>query len=627
MGTTRSSKRSGRTITRRLGAVIAVLAAALLLTAFAGMAVAETSADDGAAQAAEKVSINVKAKWVDDDDADGIRPASVNVQLMADGKIAKDDKDKPVIITLSAAKEWKGTVKAPAKKDGKAIKYTVAPKAIDKYKSAVKGPEAGKDAQSFEVTFTHEASDAAEDKAAPVPAADEKAADEGKDDKAADDKADAADDKAAGDKAGEDKADAADDKAADDKADDASDDKDDAADDSASDGKDAAKPAAADDDAKADEGDSDAKPGVAPMADDDPISVTKVWEDNDDAAKARPDSVALSLVVNDEVKETIELTAANGWKGGFTYTPDTQDTKFDVQEKAVEGYTPEVSGDVNEGFTVTNTYTAPEPEMIEISVTKAWSDSNDADGLRPDAVTVHLLANGEDTEQAVVLSADESWKGAFEPVAKEIDGAAVEYTVEEETVDGYTSEVSGDAEGGFTITNTHKVEKKDDGKKDDGKKDSDNKDKASKNDTKKVTPTCTVTATKVWKDNNNAKKTRTNVTLHLQKKVNGEWTTITGQDKAIAANAAGDALKVSWTGLPAEDANGKAIEYRVTEAWTKNYTSKITGDVKSGFTVTNTLGGVPKTGDSSGAGAATAVVLVIAAAGVLVATRRSRTRE
>ena len=40
-----------------------------------------------------------------------------------------------------------------------------------------------------------------------------------------------------------------------------------------------------------------------------------------------------------------------------------------------------------------------QPETIDISGAKTWDDANDQDGLRPDSITIHLMANG--VEKAV----------------------------------------------------------------------------------------------------------------------------------------------------------------------------------------------------------------------------------
>ncbi|MBF0911926.1 MAG: Cna B-type domain-containing protein, partial [Atopobiaceae bacterium] len=48
-----------------------------------------------------------------------------------------------------------------------------------------------------------------------------------------------------------------------------------------------------------------------------------------------------------------------------------------------------------------------------------------------------------------------NWTGSFSGLDKyTADGTEIAYTVKEDEVAGYTSEVSGDATSGFTVTNT-----------------------------------------------------------------------------------------------------------------------------------------------------------------------------
>ena len=99
---------------------------------------------------------------------------------------------------------------------------------------------------------------------------------------------------------------------------------------------------------------------------------------------------------------------------------------------------------------MTNTYTKIPPETITITVKKVWDDNNDKDGIRPDSVTVVLKANGEETGDELVLSADNDWTGEFADVDKtDSEGEEIEYTVEEKEVpEGYTATVDGGAESG-----------------------------------------------------------------------------------------------------------------------------------------------------------------------------------
>ncbi len=81
-----------------------------------------------------------------------------------------------------------------------------------------------------------------------------------------------------------------------------------------------------------------------------------------------------------------------------------------------------------------------------------WDDTNDQDGVRPDSVTVNLM-NGNTVERTQTVSADDDWTFDFyaEP-------SAGDYSISQESVDGYDTVVAGSIENGYTITNTHEPE-------------------------------------------------------------------------------------------------------------------------------------------------------------------------
>ena len=82
---------------------------------------------------------------------------------------------------------------------------------------------------------------------------------------------------------------------------------------------------------------------------------------------------------------------------------------------------------------------------------KVWADAAVA---RPEKVTVNLL-NGDAVIDSIELSEENGWAGSFNDLPKyALDGSEAEYTVAEVPVDGFTSEVTGDMAGGFTVTNT-----------------------------------------------------------------------------------------------------------------------------------------------------------------------------
>jgi len=93
--------------------------------------------------------------------------------------------------------------------------------------------------------------------------------------------------------------------------------------------------------------------------------------------------------------------------------------------------------------------TPPTPEKQDIPVKIVWMDDNNADGKRPDAVTVELITQGSVVSDAEI-GADSSWEHVFENVLS--DKA---YSVEQEKVDGYTTTYSGNAKDGFVITNVY----------------------------------------------------------------------------------------------------------------------------------------------------------------------------
>ena len=195
------------------------------------------------------------------------------------------------------------------------------------------------------------------------------------------------------------------------------------------------------------------------------VSVSKVWEDEDNQDGLRPETVEVQLLANGEaVGEPLVLGTDGVWDGEWTDLPATDETgteiTYTVAEVDVpEGYESKITGDAEQGFTITNTH---EPETTSISVAKVWDDSEDEDGLRPLTVSVQLMANGEPAldaegnEVVMELSADSGWEASFDDVPVYADGEAIVYAVEELDVpEDYEPAVEGDAEQGFTITNFH----------------------------------------------------------------------------------------------------------------------------------------------------------------------------
>lgn len=87
-------------------------------------------------------------------------------------------------------------------------------------------------------------------------------------------------------------------------------------------------------------------------------------------------------------------------------------------------------------------------EKCQIPVEKIWDHGTNPESSRPAAVTVNLK-NGETVIDSMTLTADCDWKGVFTELP--VGG---NYSVEEDSVPRYATEVSGNANDGFVIKNT-----------------------------------------------------------------------------------------------------------------------------------------------------------------------------
>ena len=100
---------------------------------------------------------------------------------------------------------------------------------------------------------------------------------------------------------------------------------------------------------------------------------------------------------------------------------------------------------------VSNNTIVNQSKTTSITVTKAWDDGDDQDGLRPDYVTVQLYADGTAHGDPVEVKAADGWTYTWTNLPKNEKGEAIVYTVAEINVpEGYEAQVDG-----LTITNTH----------------------------------------------------------------------------------------------------------------------------------------------------------------------------
>ena len=237
---------------------------------------------------------------------------------------------------------------------------------------------------------------------------------------------------------------------------------------------------------------------------------------------------------------TFKIAEKAGSDTSIKYDTKTVTATVTVVDKGKGALEATVSYDDEKAFE--NTYT---PTKTEVPVKKVWKDENNQDGKRPTSVTVKLLADGQDTGKTLELTEANGWAGSFKDLDADKGGTPIKYTVVEVTVAGYTSEITGDAASGFTITNSYSPE------------------------------TVDVKATKNWDDANNQDGKRpTKITINLL--ADGEKVA----SKEVQAAADG-----TWTATFEKLAKykaGKEIKYTVTEEAVAEYEATITD-----FTITN----------------------------------------
>ena len=238
-------------------------------------------------------------------------------------------------------------------------------------------------------------------------------------------------------------------------------------------------------------------------------------------------------------KYTISEVA--GSEPGVTYDTTVQEVEVKVEKVSATELKATASKEAKD-LVFTNKYT---PAKTEVSVKKVWKDADNQDGKRPTSITVKLLADGQDTGKTLELTEANGWAGSFTDLDADKDGASIKYTVVEEPVTGYTSEVTGDATSGFIITNTYTPE------------------------------TVDVTVTKNWNDADNQDGKRPDkITVNLL----ADGTKVGSREIQAAADG-------TWTAKfekLAKYKDGKEIKYTVTEEAVAGYESSI-----DNFTITN----------------------------------------
>ena len=261
--------------------------------------------------------------------------------------------------------------------------------------------------------------------------------------------------------------------------------------------------------------------------------------------------------------QTVNASAAkdgdqNNWEFSFEapkYDAEGKEIVYTVMEKALDGYLTEITGNQKDGFVITNTENpTPHDEKITIKVDKKWL------GKVADEITVYLMNGASVVEEKTVNASaakdgdENTWELTFEAPKYDKDGNEITYTVAEAALAGYTTEIVGNQNDGFVITN---------------------KENPTPNDEK-----VTIKVDKKWLG-----KVGDKITVSL---MNGtQIVQVKTVDASVAVNGDQNTWELTFE-APKYDADHNEITYTVAEAEMEGYTTEISGNQKDGFVITNT---------------------------------------
>ncbi|APB32084.1 Cna B-type domain-containing protein [Vagococcus teuberi] len=285
-------------------------------------------------------------------------------------------------------------------------------------------------------------------------------------------------------------------------------------------------------------------------------SVYKKWDDQNNQDGKRPKEITVQLYANNQkLGDPITLNANNNWQ----YTWNDLDAitngkkiEYSVKELGeIEPYSSSITTDKDQlSTTITNSYS---PEVTKISGEKVWDDQNNQDNKRPNSVTVNLLADGEEIDEKIVTPNSEGhWTYEFTNLPVYANGKKIVYSIAEDTVPDYSTEVNG-----TTITNSYTPGK------------------------------TSVSVAKMWDDNNNQDNIRpSSIEVQLYKQTEKGKVAI----GSVVLLDEKNNWSTTWSDLPLMD-SGEKIKYTVEEVnGSKNipgYTTTIDDDDHGNIIITN----------------------------------------
>ena len=263
------------------------------------------------------------------------------------------------------------------------------------------------------------------------------------------------------------------------------------------------------------------------------FSVEKIWEDNNNVDRKRPDAIEVELFANGQLIDTVTVSKDDGWKYEWTNLDmynNGNKVEYTVQEKAESipnGYESNVVAK-NGGATIINSI---DQDKTTITVVKNWNDNDNRYSVRPDSVIVHLLANGNKVE-TYTLTAAEGWAHTWTSLDVRDSDGEIEYTVIEDSVEKYDLETN--IKEGNVITLTNKCN---------------------------FAPTTTFSVTKMWDDQNDRYGLRPEKVVVQLYSVDEDGNR---NPNGTPVELSGDVWTYTWNSLPT-DIDGHPLNYVVEE--------------------------------------------------------------
>lgn len=287
-------------------------------------------------------------------------------------------------------------------------------------------------------------------------------------------------------------------------------------------------------------------------------TIRKVWDDNNDQDGFRPNKLNVKLFADGDLVGTYLLSGNDNWTKTIELPvyKNGQKINYLAEEEDIPHYKSEYQDASETHTTFKNTHDVLKTSVI---VKKVWEDNDNNDGKRPEEIKVKLLKNKQViAEKIITPDANGIWQTEFNDLDLYENGRQVEYSVEEEVIEGYTSKINmAKDNNGTTIVEI--INKHDDSE-------------------------INITITKTWvgdKEENRPKEIE--VKVYMNNEENGSFTL---------------SKENNWTEtlrLP-EYSEGKKINYTIEEIKVENYKTSI-----DGFNITNTYINKDKeTGNTSG---------------------------